>query len=69
MYYQNIFLRKYTKHHAQYDTKKITTINKVTTVDTSNIQPGELVHMDFSFLKRHFRPFFYLRDHSSLSKE
>ena len=28
---------------------KITAINKVTTVDTSNLQPGELTHMDFGF--------------------
>ena len=28
---------------------KITTINKITTVDTIKLQPGELVHMDFSF--------------------
>ena len=27
---------------------KITTINKDTSVDTSNLQPGELVHMDFT---------------------
>ena len=27
----------------------MTTINKVTTVDTSNLRPGELIHMDFSF--------------------
>ena len=27
----------------------MTTINKGTTVDTSNLQPGELVHMDFAF--------------------
>ena len=27
----------------------MTTINKGTTVDTSNLQPGELVHMEFEF--------------------
>ena len=32
-----------------YYTAKTTTINKVTTVDTSNLQPGELVHMVFAF--------------------
>ena len=30
-------------------TAKLTTINKFTTVDTSNLQPGELVHVDFEF--------------------
>ena len=30
-------------------TEKITTINKGTTVDTSNLKPGELVHVGFSF--------------------
>ena len=30
-------------------TEKITTYPKVTTVDTSKLQPGELVHMEFSF--------------------
>ena len=29
----------------------MTTTNKGTTVDTSNLQPGELVHMDFEFYK------------------
>ena len=29
--------------------RKMTTTNKGTTVDTSNIQPGELIHMDFAF--------------------
>ena len=27
----------------------MTTINKVKTVDTSNLQPRELIHMDFAF--------------------
>ena len=27
----------------------MSTLPKVTTVYTSNIQPGELIHMDFSF--------------------
>ena len=30
-------------------TSKITTFPKGKTVDTSNIQPGELIYMDFSF--------------------
>ena len=29
--------------------EKITTINKGTTVDSSNLQPGERFHMDFAF--------------------
>ena len=29
--------------------RKIKTINKFTTVNTSNLQPGELIHMEFSF--------------------
>ena len=39
---------KIQKSCTIYYTAKMTTISKVTTVDTSNIQPGELVHMDFS---------------------
>ena len=27
----------------------MTTLPKVTTVDTTNIKPGELIHMDFDF--------------------
>ena len=30
-------------------TEKMTTINKGTTVNTSNLRPGELIHMEFSF--------------------
>ena len=30
-------------------TEKMTTIDKGTTVDTSNLQPGELFHTDFAF--------------------
>ena len=30
-------------------TAKMTTINKGATVDTSNLQPGELIHMKFAF--------------------
>ena len=29
--------------------RKMKTVNKGTTVDTSNLQPGELVYMDFEF--------------------
>ena len=32
-------------------TTKMTTINKGTTVDTSNLQPGEMFHMEFAFKK------------------
>ena len=32
-----------------YYTSKITTINKGKTVNTSNLQPGELIHMEFAF--------------------
>ena len=32
-----------------YYTAKMTTIDKGTTVDTSNLQPGETIHMYFSF--------------------
>ena len=31
--------------------RKMTTINKGTTVDTSDLQPGEIFHMDFVFYK------------------
>ena len=30
-------------------TAKTTTPPKGTTIDTNNIQPGELIHMDFEF--------------------
>ena len=44
-------------------TAKMTTINKGTTVDTSNIQPGENFHMDFSFYN-----FSYIRGFTSILK-
>ena len=32
----------------------MTTFSKVTTVDTTNLQPGELIHMEFAFFNVNF---------------
>ena len=49
MAYQNIVLSntQSTMHNLLH--RKIKTINKDTTVDISNLQPGELIYMDFAF--------------------
>ena len=50
-------------------TAKMTTTNKGKTVDISNLQTRELIHMDFAFYKRNLHLFFHLHAHSFLCKE
>ena len=47
----------------------MTDFPKVTTVDTNNLHPGEIVHVDFAFYKFDFHTWIQFHAHCFLYKD